>query len=142
MIFAELDSRPDKGGGRGGKGIRAKDEKKFLQDFLQEHVDSGSFPNITVLICYLLLIPCSSVCCERGFSLQNLIKTALRARLDANREDLEPYTLNQLMRIYLNADLLSPADYYTIARKWIKFVKADGTKKKRRMSNLHRYRDV
>ena len=78
MIFAELDSRPDKGGGRGGKGIRAKDEKKFLQDFLQEHVDSGSFPNITVLICYLLtlLIPCSSVCCERGFSLQNLIKTA------------------------------------------------------------------
>jgi len=48
---------------------------------------------------------------------------ALWARLDADQDDWEPVMLNRLMGIYLNSDLITPDDYYSIACLWINRVK-------------------
>jgi hypothetical protein len=53
-----------------------------------------SLPNMHVLICVMLIMPYNTSCCERGFSLMKLIKSALRNRLYIE-------TLDALMTIKL-----------------------------------------
>ena len=50
------------------------------------------YPNLVKLATVVLIIPVTSVECERGFSCQNRIKTKFRARL-------QNPTLNNLMQI-------------------------------------------
>jgi len=57
------------------------------------------------------------VACERGFSIQNLIKTAIRASMDAHTD--EPVFLNILMRIRANRDLIKRSMYPRVVRKWL-----------------------
>ncbi len=52
------------------------------------------FPAVLKLVIILFIIPVSNACCERGFSIQNLIKTNLRSTMSLR-------TLNCLMHIAL-----------------------------------------
>jgi hypothetical protein len=66
----------------------------FLQTFKAPFAGNFIFPEFSKLCVLALIIPLSSVDCERGFSLMNIIKTDLRANM--NNE-----TLCALMRIAL-----------------------------------------
>ena len=55
--------------------------ENFSKVFLRDEVLISEFPSFATLANIALVIPVSIVACERGFSCQNRIKTALRSRL-------------------------------------------------------------
>ena len=71
------------------------------------------FPNLTNLLSIGLVIPVSSVPCERGFSTQNRIKTKLRTSLN-NR------SLNTLHRISEEGPDILDFDFEDALAKWYK----------------------
>ena len=66
---------------------------------------------MTKLMAISMVLPVSSVECERGFSKQNIIKTQLRCRLTIE-------SLEQLMRVSLNGPRLEELDPLPIYRMW------------------------
>jgi len=68
----------------------------------------GSFPLVASAAERLMVIPVSTVDCERGFSRQNLIKTDLR-------NSLCPQNLENLMRISINEEDI---DFEVAFKKW------------------------
>lgn len=74
-----------------GKSVRTA---QLLRAFLQQPSSQKEFPETCKLMSYALTLPISTVECERGYSLMNLIKTLLRNRLGQER-------LQDLMRVAL-----------------------------------------
>ena len=93
-----------------------EDESPFTASSLAEQMLSSEqmlreFPNMTKLMAIGIVLPVSSVECERGFSKQNVIKTRLRCSVSIER-------LEQLMRISLNGPNLEEFDPVPIFRTW------------------------
>lgn len=63
-----------------------------------------SYPSLGLLAKRLLVLPVSTVDCERGFSKQNLIKTDLR-------NSIKPASLDNLMRISIEGPPCSEFNY-------------------------------
>ncbi len=77
---------------------------KFSTMFLRNFSDM--FPQMAMLISIALIIPVSSVPCERGFSVTNRIKTKLRNRLQIPTVDI-------LLRISIEGP---PTDQFDFSR--------------------------
>ena len=73
----------------------------------------AQYPNMTKLMSISRVLPASSVECERGFSIQNLIKTRLRCSLCIEK-------LDQHMRVSINGPELRSFDPVPIYRIWRK----------------------
>ena len=94
----------------------SKDDGPYTSSSLAKQMLSSEhmlreFPNMTKLMAISMVLPVSSVECERGFSKQNVIKTRLRCRLTIER-------LEQLMRVSLNGPRLEEFDPLPIYRMW------------------------
>lgn len=70
-----------------------------------------NWPNLTRLWQKVLVIPSSIAICERGFSKQNLVKSALRSRLRLN-------TLDALMRVSLCGIDVGDIDWLAVMQEW------------------------
>ncbi|MCO5591377.1 hypothetical protein L7F22_045360 [Adiantum nelumboides] len=70
-----------------------------------------TYPNLLKLWQLILLLPISSVSCERGFSKQNIIKTS-------SRQCLKVETLEMLMRISLVGPKTDAIDWVSIYKLW------------------------
>ena len=68
-------------------------------------------PNLLQLASIALILPTSTAECERGFSVQNRIKTALRNRLTTSR-------LNVLMTIDIEGPTLIIFDFNMAYKEW------------------------
>ena len=68
-------------------------------------------PNLLQLASIALILPTSTAECERGFSAQNRIKTALRNRLTTSR-------LNVLMTIDIEGPTLGKFDFNMAYKEW------------------------
>ena len=68
-------------------------------DMLKSQAIFDEFPNMTKLMAISRVLPTTSVECERGFSMQNLIKTRMRCSLSVD-------TLDELIRISVNGRIL------------------------------------
>ena len=81
----------------------------FAKEFLRDYSDM--YPQIAALMNIMLVLPVSSVPCERGFSSANRIKTKLRNRLKVS-------TIDTLLRISIKGppidqfDFSKSLDYY------------------------------
>ena len=75
----------------------------LIQEYKHVH------PDFVPLALISLVIPVSSAPCERGFSVQNSIKTKLRNRLNPER-------LNRMMMVRLVALHFEDLDFPTAAR--------------------------
>ena len=62
------------------------------------------YPNVYKIISTVLSLPITTVCCERGFSIQNIVKTKLRNRLTNENIDY-------LMKIMLEGDNIASFDF-------------------------------
>ena len=62
------------------------------------------FPDFVIMAKFYLSIPLNSAACERGFSVQNNIKTKSRNRLGGER-------LDEIMRIRINGPPVSDFRY-------------------------------
>jgi hypothetical protein len=87
-----------------------------LADFCKQLITTPhyttQYPNLIKLANLALIVPVTSVECERGFSCQNRIKTKFRARL-------KNPTLDRLMRLAFSKDIFLNNDDYLIAlQKW------------------------
>ena len=86
-----------------------------MEDFwavvAQKHKDQ--FPCLLKLAHACLTLPVSTVCCERGFSTQNRIKTKLRNRMKVRRLDV-------LMRIYEEGPTIKDLDFSKPIEMWCK----------------------
>ncbi len=83
--------------------------KEFWKVVVSKH--GQSFPEFVKLAAACLVIPVSTVDCERGFSTQNRIKTKLRNRLKTNR-------LDQLMRIKIEGPPIREFDFTKAMEMW------------------------
>ena len=72
---------------------------------------SISFPAISNLLKFIIVLPMSSVPCERGFSQHNRIRSKLRQTLDVN-------TVKSLMFIAVNGPDGDNFDYYQPLQHW------------------------
>ena len=72
--------------------------KEFAKELCYFYFDT--YPDFCILMQYLLVVPLNSASCERGFSVQNMIKTKNRNRLGEGR-------LDALMRVCINGPDLS-----------------------------------
>lgn len=70
-----------------------------------------TMPNLLVVLKSCLLVPMTSVQCERGFSTQNRIKSKFRTRLNNK-------SLNDLMRISEDGPHIKDFDFQTALKKW------------------------
>ena len=70
-----------------------------------------NWPNLIKLWQKMLVIPASTAICERGFSKQNIVKSALRSRLHLN-------TLDALMRVSLCGLGASEIDWQAVFQEW------------------------
>ena len=77
--------------------------KLLITEFEEE------YPDFVVLTKIALIIPVSSAPCERGFSVQNALKTKVPNRLNPGR-------LNRLMYIKLAGPNIEHFDFTTAAR--------------------------
>jgi len=77
--------------------------KLLINDFADE------YPDYAILAKVALIIPVSSAPCERGFSVQNALKTKVRNRLNPER-------LNRLMFIKLEGPNIDKFDFMQAAR--------------------------
>lgn len=83
---------------------------KFSEKFLREHNDT--FPTISKIIKVALVLPVTSVPCERGFSTQNRIKSKFRNSLNNKNLDI-------LMRISeLGPEKLNEAQLLRVCNIW------------------------
>ena len=69
------------------------------------------FPHLMKLWQATLVIPCSTVSCERGFSKQNLIKEMKRNRLNIEH-------LDDLMRVSLNGPQIDQMQWDRVYEIW------------------------
>ena len=83
--------------------------EQFTSHFIQEYKDV--YPDFVQLALISLVIPVSSAPCERGFSVQNSIKTKLRNRLNPER-------LNRIMMIRLVGPSFEDVDFQTAAQEF------------------------
>ena len=74
------------------------------------------YPNITLLAAVCLVLPASSVDCERGFSQQNLIKTKQRNQLESNHLDM-------LLRLKIEGPPVSEFPFQEAISAWKKAAK-------------------
>ena len=81
--------------------------EQFTSILIQEYKDVH--PDFVQLALVSLAIPVSSAPCERGFSVQNAIKTKLRNRLNPER-------LNRMMMIRLVGPSFENVDFLSAAR--------------------------
>ena len=70
-----------------------------------------TMPNLLVVLKCCLLVPMTSVQCERGFSTQNRIKSKFRTRLNNK-------SLNDLMRISEDGPHIKEFDFQEALKKW------------------------
>ena len=84
------------------RSYRAMNFEQFTSHLILEYKDV--YPDFVQLALISLLIPVSSAPCERGFSVQNSIKTKLRNRLNPER-------LNRIMMITLVGPSFEDVDF-------------------------------
>ena len=89
------------------RSYRAMNFEQFTSTFIQEY--KHVHPDFVQLALISLVISVSSAPCERGFSVQNSIKTKLRNRLNPER-------LNRMMMVRLVAPHFEDIDFLTAAR--------------------------
>ena len=69
------------------------------------------FPQMLKLLTIALIIPVSSVDCERGFSKQNLIKTKIRAKLKTEN-------VSTLMKMSVDTPEMETFDFHRAFKEW------------------------
>ena len=89
------------------RSYRAMNFEQFTSTLIQEY--KHVHPDFVQLALISLVIPVSSAPCERGFSVQNSIKTKLRNRLNPER-------LNRMMMVRLVGPHFEDVDFLTAAR--------------------------
>lgn len=93
------------------------DRSMSLADFCKQLQTTpqytDEYPNLVKLASVAVIIPVTSVECERGFSCQNRIKAKFRARL-------KNPTLNNLMQLayFAYENFCSDEDYLLALQKW------------------------
>jgi hypothetical protein len=87
----------------------AENLQEHGRDLLMRY--SQEYPDFAVLMMYFLVVPLNSASGERGFSLQNLIKTKCRNRMT-------DITLNKLMTVSANGANFTNNDYSKAATKF------------------------
>ena len=85
---------------------------EFLVSFVSESSSIQLYPNLFILAQIFMVFPASSVECERGFSVQNLIKTKIRNRLG-------PFHLDMLLRIQLLGQPTEKFPFERAYRMWL-----------------------
>jgi hypothetical protein len=91
-----------------GERFSMKDAWKVFSQTKDWH---SRYPNMLKLWQAMLVIPTSTVACERGFSKQNMIKDIRRTRLSIN-------TLDALMRISLIGPHISEMEWQRVYEIW------------------------
>ena len=89
------------------RSYRAMDFKQFTSTLIHEY--KHVHPDFVQLALISLVIPVTSAPCERGFSVQNSIKTKLRNRLN-------PEWLNRVMMVRLVGPHFEDVDFLTAAK--------------------------
>ncbi|KAH7444814.1 hypothetical protein KP509_02G093100 [Ceratopteris richardii] len=90
------------------EGFTMKEAWRYFSSMKDWH---ASFPNLMKLWRAILVIPASTIACERGFSKQNLIKSDRRSSLIVN-------TLDHLMRVSTIGPNIDEVDWNRVFELW------------------------
>ena len=84
--------------------------EEFMLHYL--HKAAKTIPELSCLVAICLVIPVTSVACERGISAYNAIKTDYRSNLHVKHVD-------NLMHLFIQADELADFDFRSAFEYWI-----------------------
>ena len=83
---------------------------QFMKVFL--HANRETYPVLSQLVVTGMVLPVTSVSCERAISAYNAIKTD-------SRNQLKTVTVNSLMALYLHSKPVEEFDFHTAYDKWL-----------------------